>query len=265
MNSYEILGVNVGATKDEIKKAYLLLAKKHHPDRNGGSEESNAKFKEISEAYQKLINNDTPFFNYDNVRNYKPNTHNWDRYNYNQSYNQRKRDDFFEDNWEFKETIYKKRSSYQSKKNRLDKVVSISISNIYKRKEVVFSYRKKIGGAYSIFRIKMIPPEFLFKDIVRVKLYNNILNIIIIVGLKIKNTKTIYSIGNDVYIIKKVSQNMLIKGGNTIVQHPDGRKIKLRLEPNSNSGKLYKIKSEGLFNEKYGNTRGNIYFKVILK
>lgn len=50
-NYYEILGVEKGASDDEIKKAYRKLAHQHHPDKQGGDE---AKFKEINEAYQVL-------------------------------------------------------------------------------------------------------------------------------------------------------------------------------------------------------------------
>ena len=48
---YEILGVERGAPDDEIKRAYRKLAMEHHPDRNGGCTDSEAKFKELSEAY----------------------------------------------------------------------------------------------------------------------------------------------------------------------------------------------------------------------
>lgn len=48
---YKILGVEKGASDDEIKKAYRRLAHKHHPDKASGDEE---KFKEINEAYQVL-------------------------------------------------------------------------------------------------------------------------------------------------------------------------------------------------------------------
>ena len=48
---YKILGVEKNATTEEVKKAFKKLAMQHHPDRPGGSE---AKFKEINEAYQVL-------------------------------------------------------------------------------------------------------------------------------------------------------------------------------------------------------------------
>jgi curved DNA-binding protein len=54
MDYYSVLGLNRGASPEEIKKAYRSLAMKHHPDR-GGNE---AKFKEISAAYDTLSDPD---------------------------------------------------------------------------------------------------------------------------------------------------------------------------------------------------------------
>lgn len=50
-NYYDILGVDKGASKDEIKKAFYKLAAKYHPDKKEGDE---VKFKEANEAYQTL-------------------------------------------------------------------------------------------------------------------------------------------------------------------------------------------------------------------
>jgi molecular chaperone DnaJ len=52
-NYYDILGLNRGASNEEIKKAYRTLALKYHPDRNH-SAEATEKFREVSEAYSVL-------------------------------------------------------------------------------------------------------------------------------------------------------------------------------------------------------------------
>ena len=59
---YQILGVQKGASADELKKAYFKLVKEHHPDRYTNSSESEKKYhedkmKQINEAYDKLTKN----------------------------------------------------------------------------------------------------------------------------------------------------------------------------------------------------------------
>lgn len=54
MDYYEVLGVDKKAAPAEIKKAYRKLALKYHPDKNQGNKEAEEKFKQISEAYAVL-------------------------------------------------------------------------------------------------------------------------------------------------------------------------------------------------------------------
>jgi molecular chaperone DnaJ len=51
---YDLLGVPKNANADDIKKAYRKLAMQHHPDKNPGNKDAEHKFKEISEAYEVL-------------------------------------------------------------------------------------------------------------------------------------------------------------------------------------------------------------------
>lgn len=57
---YNILGLNVNASDEEVKKAYRKLSKKYHPDLNPNNKDAETKFKNISEAYAILTGKQKP-------------------------------------------------------------------------------------------------------------------------------------------------------------------------------------------------------------
>lgn len=56
LDPYKVLGVNPGASEEEIKKAYRALAKKYHPDLHPGDAEAAKKMDEVNQAYDMLKN-----------------------------------------------------------------------------------------------------------------------------------------------------------------------------------------------------------------
>ena len=62
---YDVLGVQKNSSPEQIKAAYRKLAVKHHPDKNSGDKTSEEKFKEASEAYH-ILSNQERKQNYDN-------------------------------------------------------------------------------------------------------------------------------------------------------------------------------------------------------
>src|SRR5690349_25018963 len=55
MDLYVILGLEHGASESEIKRAYRRLARRYHPDINPGDRTADARFRQILEAYETLI------------------------------------------------------------------------------------------------------------------------------------------------------------------------------------------------------------------
>lgn len=66
---YAVLGLGSRATKEEIKSAFRKLAKKFHPDINKGDKAAEERFKEISEAYE-VLGNEENRKKYDNARSF---------------------------------------------------------------------------------------------------------------------------------------------------------------------------------------------------
>jgi len=72
-NPYEVLGIKEGTSKEEIKKAYRELAKKYHPDQYGDNplkDLAEVKMRELNEAYDTLMKNNSSSNNNGSSSNY---------------------------------------------------------------------------------------------------------------------------------------------------------------------------------------------------
>jgi hypothetical protein len=78
---YELLGLQVGAPADDVKKAYRRLALENHPDITGGDQRREARFKEATHAYERIVR--APLSTVVTPENYAhPPTHVWPTVNY---------------------------------------------------------------------------------------------------------------------------------------------------------------------------------------
>lgn len=76
MNYYKVLGISVGASKEQIRRAFLEKAKELHPDVQTGSEE---RFKELVKAYQVLKDGKIAGYDEENHINFRDLTKNYAR------------------------------------------------------------------------------------------------------------------------------------------------------------------------------------------
>lgn len=102
---YEILDVDIEATVDEIKKKYIEMAKKFHPDQKTGNVEM---FQKISKAYEVLSNKET--------------RKEYDLYYLKKSYNELQEDTFFSMKDQFKEYLTVNDNKKKMTKEELDKI-----------------------------------------------------------------------------------------------------------------------------------------------
>lgn len=145
-NPYDVLGVNKSASQDEIKKAFRDLAKKHHPDVNMGSKESEAKFKEINDAYE-LIGDEKKRKEFDNPSinsRLKFNFAGFDGFDGFDGFGAGGGNGFNNADFEkFMRNAYNQSYEYYNKD--INVVLRTSIKEILSGKRVRLTYNKKVG------------------------------------------------------------------------------------------------------------------------
>ena len=128
---YEVLGLKKGASSDEIKKAYRKLAKELHPDMNLGDKSTEEKFKEVSEAYEHLSDDDKKA--------------KYDRFGHNSNgggFSNRNMDDIYE---QFGHMFGRQQQRQQRAGQNMSLVVKLTLEEIYTGIKKTYKYNRNTG------------------------------------------------------------------------------------------------------------------------
>jgi curved DNA-binding protein len=281
---YQILGVDKNANTDEIRRVYRKQARKYHPDVNPGDSTAEERFKEINEAYQVLTDSEARA-KYDRLgtswqayqRSGGQGDFDWGQWvtGFNQTSSQsidfndilggfsRSGSGSFSD---FFETIFggmdlNQRPSTSSRGQDYNRTVEISLEEAFAGASRVLA----VGGR----RLEVkIPRGAKTGTKVRVRgegadgaaggpkgdLY---------LEISVAPDPIFERVGDDLYLELPVDLYSAVLGGEAIVPIVKG-KIKLKIPPETQSGRTFRLKGQGMPRIKNPDERGDLYAKVMV-
>jgi DnaJ-class molecular chaperone len=246
MDYYSVLGVSKSATEQDIRKAYKKKSMQHHPDRGGNEEE----FKRVNEAYSTLKD-----------------PHKRTMYDHSQTAGQGGFH-FNTGNMGGFEDIFANmfRQTNQQRTSRNPDIslrVNIDLEEVYTGKKIIVTYALRNGQEQNVNLD--IPPGCKDGDRVRfTELGENIIpgprgNLFVVIGVRPKPGWE--RADNHLYTSVDINSLELIVGTKTIVTLLTGRKIELRIPPNTKNGTTFSMPEMGLPDARGGRT-GSLYVKV---
>ena len=242
MNAHQVLGVSPSATPEEIKKAYRTLAKKYHPDKEGGDE---AKFKEISEAYERLTNPQPSFNRFEHGER-----------SYDTSF-----DDLFKSG-AFRD-MFNQRYGWQNngKGSNINMNLMITMEEAYRGTE------RQVQVGTKTIKVTIHPGAFEGQKL-KVKGYgqrgmteDKNGDLIIIVHILPHDLYIKDDLG--LHLVKEIDLYTAILGGEEIIDI-FGDKIKFTIPSGTQNASSLRIRGKGFPSYGNGNLRGDVYVRVMV-
>lgn len=251
---YQILGLEKGASQDEIKKAYRKLALKWHPDKNK-STEAEKRFKEINQAYEVLsdpqkkqaydqygeaaFSGGSPFGQ--NMGQQGP-------FTYSYSWGGEANDFFgdFSNPFDIFESFFGGRSPF----SRQERIPSYQIN--LSLKEAIMGAKKEVEINGQKKTIK-IPPGVDTGSRVRFKDFYLVVQVL--------PDDNFSRQGNDLITTKKISFKTAVLGGIVTITNLDEEEVKFRIRPGTDSGKIIRLRGYGA-PRRSGSGRGDLYVRL---
>lgn len=280
---YKILGIDKSASTDDIKKAYRKLAKKYHPDKNPDDKTAEAKFKEVSEAYE-VLKDPEKRKKYDTLgANWKQYQHtggsgeDWFK-NFNQQGGNYQFSGSFNDLFgnvggfsDFFESFFgggrrsNRAGSFTStsqKGSDYEAVLNISLEEAHKGTEKQFT----VDGR--TLKVKITPGMESGK---KLRLKNQGGEGVgggekgdLYLKIKIEKHPLIERKGDDLYYNLDVDLYTSILGGKKEITTLDGKRININIPKGTDNSSLLKIKGMGM-NKSVNGTRGDLFVRIIIQ
>lgn len=291
-NYYVILGLSEKCVAADVKKAYRKLAVQYHPDKNNGNKESEEKFKEISDAYQVLIDSDKrKLFDLQLERSRKPE---FER-NMRSSFENFKNSEFAN---KAKEKVRKTATSFA------DFFLNRTTGPDLDRKKSIFpDFNELIESLDAHFILDISPMEYYYgcQKKIRYEVVSETMRFFFpeipvyeekIITIQPKSTRLIYPgegyyinylyrsnliikirqtsqnsyiEGNDLHVYCQITHEELLTGKRVSIKSPStGKSIVVTIKPNTNPETTLRITGKGMHDVETNQT-GNIYIHFKLE
>ncbi len=272
---YRILGVAKSANADDVKKAYRKLAKQFHPDRNPGDKASEAKFKEINEAYDVLSDTkkrglyDQMGSDYSSYQKQggTPNAYNWEQW-YQQSpgVNEVNMEDL-EDMFGFSEffrsffggaTSTRTAGRRTAQPRAYEQPVPVTFKEAFqgsKRLLQIGHRRLEVTiprGVQNGTKIKMTGQGPELSNGQRTDLY---------LVMNVAGEQNFERQGDDLHTETGISLYDAVLGGETLVNTPGGN-VMLKIPPGTQPGQIFRLAGRGMPHLRNPRYAGDLYVRI---